>query len=116
MKSTLIMAVLMAFAFVGCQPKVQELNVKNEKVTANSENWDITVNRSMFSSADANVNKSCEVLNKKIEKFVNDLQDSLKSNANEFFQSWQESGGKNVLHGYTNCKWEIACLWQTTNT
>ena len=57
MKSTLIMAVFMAFAFVGCQPKVQDLNVKNEKVTANSENWDITVNRSMFSSADANVNK-----------------------------------------------------------
>ena len=56
MKSTLIMAVLMAFAFVGCQPKVLELNVKNEKVTANSENWDITVNRSMISSADANVN------------------------------------------------------------
>ena len=29
MKSTLIMAVLMAFAFVGCQPKVQDLYVKN---------------------------------------------------------------------------------------
>ena len=92
MKSTLIMAVFMAFTFMGCQPKVQDLNVKNEKVTVNSENWDITVNRSMFSSADANVNKSCEVLNKKIEKFVNDLQDSLKADANEFFQSWQGSG------------------------
>ena len=64
MKSTLIMAVFMAFTFMGCQPKVQDLNVKNEKVTVNSENWDITVNRSMFSSADAN----------------------------EFFQSWQGSG------------------------
>ena len=92
MKSTLIMAVIMAFAFMGCQPKIQDLSVKSEKVTANSENWDITVNRSMFSSADANVNKSCEVLNKKIEKFVNDLQDSLKSDANEFFQSWQGTG------------------------
>jgi len=86
------MAVIMAFAFMGCQPKIQDLSVKSEKVTANSENWDITVNRSMFSSADANVNKSCEVLNKKIEKFVNDLQDSLKSDANEFFQSWQGTG------------------------
>ena len=92
MKSTLIMAVFVAFTFMGCQPKVLDLNVKNEKVTVNSENWDITVNRSMFSSADANVNKSCEVLNKKIEKFVNDLQDSLKADANEFFQSWQGSG------------------------
>ena len=89
--------------------------MKNEKVTANSENWDITVNRSMFSSADANVNKSCEVLNKKIEKFVNDLQDSLKSNANEF-SSHGRKVEKSVLYGYTNCKWEIACLWQTTNT
>ena len=61
MKSTLIMAVFMAFTFMGCQPKVQDLNVKNEKVTVNSENWDITVNRAMLSSADANVNKSCEV-------------------------------------------------------
>ena len=47
MKSTLIMAVIMAFAFMGCQPKIQDLSVKSEKVTANSENWDITVNRSM---------------------------------------------------------------------
>ena len=54
------MAVIMAFAFMGCQPKIQDLSVKSEKVTANSENWDITVNRSMFSSADANVNKSCD--------------------------------------------------------
>ena len=30
MKSTLIMAVFMAFTFMGCQPKVQDLNVKNE--------------------------------------------------------------------------------------
>lgn len=115
MKSTLIMAVFMAFVFMGCQPKVQDLNVKNEKVTANSENWDITVNRSMFSSADANVNKSCEVLNKKIEKFVNDLQDSLKTDANDFSKHGRDRE-KNVLHGYTSCRWGIACLLQTTNT
>ena len=92
MKSTLIMAIIMTFAFMGCQPRVQDLNVKKEKLTANSENWDIVVNRSMFSSEDMNVNKSCEVLNKKIEKLVDDLQDSLKNNANEFFRAWQGSG------------------------
>lgn len=31
MKSTLIMAVIMAFAFMGCQPKIQDLSVKSEK-------------------------------------------------------------------------------------
>ena len=49
MKSTLIMAVFMAFTFMGCQPRVLDLDVKNEKVTVNSENWGITVNRSMLS-------------------------------------------------------------------
>ncbi len=94
MKKTLIMAIFTAFIFAGCQQKVQNLDVKMEKTTVNSEKWDITINRSMFSSADLNVNKSCEILNSEIEKLMNDLQDSLKSGANEFFQSWLETGEK----------------------
>lgn len=103
MKSTLIMAIIMTFAFMGCQPRVQDLNVKKEKLTANSENWDIVVNRSMFSSEDMNVNKSCEVLNKKIEKLVGDLQDSLKRMRTN--SSVRGKGPvKNVRRGYMNCR------------
>ena len=87
MRSTLIMAVLVAFAFAGCQPKVQNLDVKMEMATVKSEDWDINVNRSMFSSTDAALNKSCEVLNGEIKKFVNGLQDSLMANATEFFRA-----------------------------
>lgn len=87
MRSTLIMAVLVAFAFAGCQPKVQNLDVKMERATVKSEDWDINVNRSVFSSADAALNKSCEVLNREIKKFVNGLQDSLMANATEFFRA-----------------------------
>lgn len=94
MKSTLIIAVFMAFVFMGCQPKVQNLDVKKEKTTVNSENWDIKVNRSIFSSTDVALNKSCEVLNGEIKKFVNDLQDTLKANATEFFRSIEENKGE----------------------
>jgi len=85
------MAVLTVFAFAGCQPKVQNLDVKQEKTTANSENWDIKVNRSIFSSADAALNKSCEILNGEMKKLVNDLQDTLKANATEFFRFIEEN-------------------------
>ena len=37
MKSTLIMAIGLALVFVGCQPRVQNLNVKQEHSEVTSE-------------------------------------------------------------------------------
>ena len=90
MKSTLIMAIGLALVFVGCQPKVQNLNVKQEHSEVSSEDCDIQIDRSVFSAADETINKSCMVLNGKIEKLVNDLKDSLRADATELFQTFAD--------------------------
>ncbi|WP_303178964.1 DUF4163 domain-containing protein [uncultured Butyricimonas sp.] len=90
MKSTLIMAIGLALVFVGCQPKVQNLNVKQEHSEVSSEDCDIRIDRSVFSAADETINKSCMVLNGKIEKLVNDLKDSLRADATELFQTFAD--------------------------
>lgn len=88
MKSTLIMAIGVALAFAGCQHKVQNLNVKMQHLAEQSQEWDIRVDRSVFSAPNEALNKSCEVLNGKIEKQINDLRDSLRVNAMQFFKTF----------------------------
>lgn len=90
MKSTLIMAMGLALAFVGCQPKVQNLNVKQEHSEVTSEDYEMRINRSLFSAADQEINKSCVVLNNKIEKLVNDLRDKLQADASKLFQTFAD--------------------------
>lgn len=91
MKSTLIMAMGLALVFVGCQPKVLDLNVKQEHSEVTSEEYEMRINRSVFSAADEAINKSCMVLNGKIEKLVNDLRDSLRVDATELFQTFADN-------------------------
>lgn len=90
MKSTLIMAIMVALAFTGCQPKVQNLSVKQEHTKVVSEDWDIQIDRPVFSTANEAVNKGCIAVNNKIEKFVSDLSDSLRVDATELFKMFAD--------------------------
>lgn len=90
MKSTLFMAIMVALAFTGCQPKVQNLSVKQEHTEVVSEDWDIQIDRPVFSTADEAVNKGCIAVNSKIEKFVSDLSDSLRVDATELFKMFAD--------------------------
>ena len=88
MRNTLMIAALLAFVLAGCQPKVQNLNVKQDHLSHTTGDWSIEVKHSVFSSSTPAVNKSCEVLNGEIQKCFNGLIDSLKADATDFFNTF----------------------------
>lgn len=88
MKNYFICILFLALAFGGCQSKVQHLDVKQVSFSDTTDDWGIRVNLSVFSSTDPEVNKSCQVLNDEIQKYVSGLSDSLKLQATEFFTTY----------------------------
>jgi hypothetical protein len=98
-----ILFFIIAFCVVcltGCHEKIWELDVKKEKVTNKTEDWQINLDYSVFSSSNPSTNESCEILNKKVRTLVAVLQDSLKTAAADLFQSLEKT---NIPRPSWNC-------------
>lgn len=84
MRLYLFSMVFLALAFVGCQEK--KVDVKKDQLSHKTSDYNISVERSVFSSTDEALNKSCQVLNKATEALVQELSESLKKEATDLFQ------------------------------
>ena len=84
MRLYLFSMVFFALAFVGCQEK--KVDVKKDQLSHKTSDYNISVERSVFSSTDETLNKSCQVLNTATEALVQELSESLKKEAADFFQ------------------------------
>ena len=100
MRSLFFTLLLCAACLTGCHEKAREPDIRKEKVTAKTEDWEINLNYSVFSSPDLKTNESCEILNKEVQMFVALLQDSLKVAATDLFQSLEKT---NISRPLWNC-------------
>lgn len=92
------MAVLMAFAFVGCQPKVR---AEREEWKGYTNSWELGhYGKSFHVLCWCEREQELRGLEQEDWEVREWFAGYLKSNANEFFQSWQKVE-KSVLYGYT---------------
>ena len=90
MRLYLFSMVFFALAFVGCQEK--KVDVKKDQLSHKTSDYNISVERSVFSSTDETLNKSCQVLNTATEALVQELSESLKKEAADLFQDMAAQG------------------------
>lgn len=81
-----VLSIILA-GLTSCHEPVTKLDVKQVVVSQSTDDWELDLNYSVFSSADASVNESCELLNDEVQTLVEGLQDSLKSGAEDMMQS-----------------------------
>lgn len=98
MRLYLFSMVFLALAFVGCQEK--KVDVKKDQLSHKTSDYNISVERSVFSSTDETLNESCQVLNKATEALVQELSESLKKEATDFFQDMAAQEMERPAWGY----------------
>jgi len=88
-KSFIIMGLLLPL-LIACNSDddIQKAVIKSARETANSE---INISYTVFSSSNAKINESCEVLNAEIKTKIQDLEDSLQNQTEEMFSSMEEN-------------------------
>lgn len=88
MKLSILSLVISTLLLVSCGETRHQVEVKNVQSEDQSENWEVSLSYSHFSSDNEAVNQSCKKLNDKIEVLVTDLQDFLKQDADSLFTSF----------------------------
>lgn len=101
MKTFIISILSLSSLLVGCQEKHNEIEVSKTQFADETENWDIALNYSKFTSKDEQAKKSCDILNKEIDDLVINLQDSLKKNATDLFANLATEGIERPVWKYS---------------
>lgn len=88
MRSCTFIAVLLSFVFVGCQ----EVTVKvgEDFLSHKTNEFDITVEYPVFTSQKVEVDQECKVVNGRIVRLIDSLQNDLKTQVKEYVQKAQE--------------------------
>lgn len=89
MKTIIINSFILSLFFISCQSQPQEIEITNNQFAEETDNWDISLNYSSFSSKDEKLNQSCKILNEKIQTLIINLQDSLKTDATNLFNDFE---------------------------
>lgn len=89
MKTIIINALTLCLFLISCQNKPNEIEVTKNQSADETENWDISLSYSSFSSKDQKLDQSCKILNQKIQALIISLQDSLKKEATSLFSDFE---------------------------
>lgn len=89
MKTKLFIACILLLG--ACTPNIK-VDVKQIQETDDTPQWEIHIDRPEFSSANAEVNQSCEIFNQKINSFLNEFRDSLKVQARRYIAEMDSLG------------------------
>ena len=88
MRSYTFIAALLALFFVGCQKPT--INIEENTLSYTNNEWDVSVNRPVFSAQDAALEKGCKEVNERVTKLIDSLQNDLKEQLKEYLQEAQE--------------------------
>lgn len=86
MKNNIFFSVVLGLVLAGCQPATVE--VKKESLNNKNNQWEIDVQKSVFSSSDAGVEKGCTAVNRVVEALIDSLQLDIKAQADTFFTTY----------------------------
>lgn len=92
MKNNIFFSILLGLLLMGCQPATVE--VKKESLNNKSDQWEIDVQKSIFSSSDAGVGKACTAVNQAVTVLIDSLQADLKAQADTFFTTYGKTEGQ----------------------
>lgn len=98
MKNCILIVVLLAISLAGCHRV--NVNVKTETYKNKTSDLEVNIEKSVFSSTDAETEKSCEVLNRRIGYFIDSLQTSLKTAADTFFTMFAANPDERPVYNY----------------
>jgi len=88
MRSCTFLAVLLAFVFVGCQENT--VKVGEDFLSYQTDEFDITVEYPVFTSPKVEVDQGCRVVNGRVLRWIDSLQNDLKLQAKEYVQKARE--------------------------
>ena len=88
MRRCTFIAALLALFFVGCQKPT--INIEENTLSYTNNEWDVSVNRPVFSAQDAALEKGCKEVNERVTKLIDSLQNDLKEQLKEYLQEAQE--------------------------
>ena len=88
MRSYTFIAALLALFFVGCQKPT--INIEENTLSYTNNEWDVSVNRPVFSAQNAALEKGCKEVNERVTKLIDSLQNDLKEQLKEYLQEAQE--------------------------
>lgn len=95
MKTQLLSLLFLTLTFAGCKEKIK-LDVKNIHQVNNTEQWNITIDRSELSASELNADRSCKTFNNELEGLVNGIQASFMEQAKESFDALDSIGEKPI--------------------
>lgn len=88
MRRCIFIAALLALFFVGCQKPT--INIEENMLSYTNNEWDVSVNRPVFSAQNAALEKGCKEVNERVTKLIDSLQNDLKEQLKEYLQEAQE--------------------------
>lgn len=89
MKTTQLLLLAVTLLLVGCQSA--KIDVKSDKRNSKTENWEVTITQSVFSSANPDVMKACTALNDSVNQLLDSLQNAMKAEADTFFTTYAQT-------------------------
>ena len=93
MKTKLFTAMLMVLSITACKKEIK-LEVKQNKETDKTTEWNITTNRPVFSATEIEIEKSCVKINDEITGLVNGIKAAFQEQAKEQNTSLDSIGQK----------------------
>lgn len=95
MRTKLLAVLALALSVTACKKEIK-LDVKQIRKTDKTEQWEIQIKQPVFSSTEAEVEKSCVKFNDEIGGLVNGIQAAFMEQAKEAIASLDSAGMKQV--------------------
>lgn len=99
MKNSIMLVACIALIVCSCS-RTARIDVNVVSSVDSTRNWDVNIQRSVFSSEEAVIEKSCTVLNNHIAYFIDSIANGLKQNADQFFADYQNMGEERPAFSY----------------
>ncbi|MDE6450976.1 MAG: DUF3298 and DUF4163 domain-containing protein [Odoribacter sp.] len=93
MKTKLFTAFILALSVLACKKEIK-LEMKQIRETDKTKEWNITINRPVFSSTETEVEQSCIVINDEITGLVNGIKAAFQEQVREQYASLDSAGLK----------------------
>lgn len=77
-----------------------KIETKTDKYEVDTKNWEVNVEKSVFSSKDAEVEQSCKIFNERVQQFIDSLQNNLKTEADTFFALYTDKPEERPVFNY----------------
>ncbi len=77
-----------------------KIDTKTDKYVDQTQSWDINVEKTYFSSTNAEAEKACRVVNAKVQYLIDSLQNNVKTQADTFFAAFATDTANRPVYNY----------------